>query len=539
MSPPFSLFLSFSLILFVHCQQQTHRQTLPQPPESIFQYLQPELIDQHLEFLSLQALQGRAPGTNGERAAAKYLEKHLSSYKNLIGGAEDGGFLQTVPLVGSTVTSASNLFFNQPKTQKQLVFSYSTDFTVGGDFINSSTTVEQLQNEDLVFVGYGIDAPDYDWDDYKGVDVSGKVLVMFVSQPDIGKFAGQSLTYYGRWTYKFEEARAKKARGAILIHTDETAGYPWSVVQSGWAGEVVDSAQQVDNPLVITSWMTSSTADSLFGLYGTDLDTMFQVADSSTFSPIPLGIQVSLSFNSTHRKFDGVNVLALLPGKDTENVVVFSGHLDHLGVKGGQVYPGAIDNASGASMVLNLALAFANLNETLERSILFFFPTAEESGLIGSEYYATSPRSKTVISCINFDIGDVWGKTEDLTILGQSKSTLGDLFEDCAGQEGLYLSPDPAPTTGLFYRSDHFSFAKVGVPDVWIYTGSHFVGQPDTYYNTTVQEGYFNTIYHTPQDAYREDYNYDGVIQQLRVAIRVGYGLAESQVNPYCFTTCT
>lgn len=515
------------------------RDDLPQPPAWALTDLVEPRLRADLSFLSSPLLEGRAPGTRGEALAAAYIGAQLEKLNHVKPGGENGTFYQRVPLRATTVYDSAPLSLNSTTGKGGLSLEFGEHYVANSDLVTPEISINL--SDSLIFVGYGIHAPEYNWDDYKGVDVTGKVVLMLVNQPNTGAFAGQSLTYYGRWTYKYEEARRRKAVAAILIHTLETAGYPWQVVVSSNSGEQVQAAGEVKNGLKVWGWIDKGSANALADLTtSSSLSDWFAAANRQTFRPLNLGIDVATQMKFRNRNFDGTNVVGVLPGANASQAVVISGHLDHLGIKNGTIYPGAIDNASGASLVLSVAHAFNGLDHQMERSLVFLFPTAEESGLLGSAYFVENPSvDSQFLACINFDIGNAWGLTQDISLLGGNKSSLASVFAQATKWENMFISPDPDPAAGFFFRSDHFSFAKKGVPGVWVYLGSHFVGQDPDYYQRVVKDGYFNHKYHSPWDSFNATIAHDlgGMIQQARLAMRAAFSIADSTYTPVCAPT--
>mmetsp|Transcript_10901 Transcript_10901/g.27539 ORF Transcript_10901/g.27539 Transcript_10901/m.27539 type:complete len:551 (+) Transcript_10901:93-1745(+) len=483
---------------------------------------------QHVQVLSDPKMKGRAPGTEGETMAAQYLASQLGPL----------GFrvqTQRVPLLRYSVTQASALTL-APHGSRALSLTY------GVDYVGSTLTRDlrvALAALPAVFAGYGILDAQHGHDDYRSLDVRGKAVVVLAGQPSGGAFAGLPLTYAGRWTSKYEVGMQQGAAAVLIVHTTEKAGYPWEVVVRSNSGEQVRSPETPEGSLQVAGWISQESGEQLARMCDTTLDAWFAAAEADTASAA-MPVSVSVDLQSTFMDFEGKNVLALLPGtQDSDDAVVVSGHLDHLGVRGGEVCPGAIDNASGCSMTLLMAKAFMQANVSFARSILFFFPTAEESGLLGSAFFVGNSGSIKPLACLNFDIGNVWGPTHDISLLGKDKSNLAAAFTQAAQAEGMTVSGDPAPSTGLFFRSDHFSFAKAGIPGVWMYVGHSFVDQPPDYYNKTVQQGYFNSIYHTPRDKFSADFRPDGLIQQCRVCARVASMIAyDTSFTPECDTSC-
>jgi len=399
-----------------------------------------------------------------------------------------------------------------------------------------------VDNAEIVFVGYGIVAPEYQWDDYKGVDVKGKVLLMMNNDPsdDPKLFGGKTRLYYGRWTYKYEIAAQKGAAGAIIIHTRESAGYPYQVVQSSFTGEQFELPAENEPRLAIKMWATEAASQRIAQLAGKDLDELRRQAERRSFKPVPLGVTMALTLKNTLRQLETANVLGLLPGGDPvlkNEVVVYTAHHDHFGigksVQGDSIYNGALDNASGVSLLLVLAHAFAELDSPPRRSILFAAVGGEESGLLGSGYYAQHPtfRPGQMASCLNIDGMNVWGKTQDITIIGHGKSTLDAIVEDVARSQGRVVKGDQFPDRGFYYRSDQFNFAKIGVPAIFFDNGLEFIGRPSGWGKEQV-EAWENTHYHQPNDEYDPAWDLTGAVEDARLEFRVGLRIANAEAMP-------
>ena len=511
-----------------------------QTSDSLAAFLAPldsATVRAHLEFLSSDRLEGRAPGTPGESLAVDYVAAQMEA-AGLVGAAGDGSFFQTVPLLGVT-----------PKPQAPLTFTKGGD-TLRLQFIEDYIAATDLEEEEvvtegeLVFVGYGIEAPAYEWDDYEGVDVQDKILVMLVNDPpatsdEPALFQADTLTYYGRWTYKYEEARRRGAKGALLVHTDAMAGYPFTVLSGSASGEQIGLATPPENPLELKGWITQTSAERLAEMAGTSLDAWLEMARQRDFEPQPLPIKASVDIDYDVRRFSGTNVLGKVPGTaEPEEAVVYTAHHDHMGIgvpdsTGDAIYNGALDNASGVAMLLTLAEAFAQAEAPPARSVLFASVTAEESGLLGAEYYVRHPSvpMERTIANINMDFANVFGETEDVVGMGAEKSELAGLLEGAAKGEGMTVTPDPRPNQGLFFRSDQLAFARQGVPAVFLGTGRRFKDQPERYYDAVV--GRYNAErYHQPSDEFDPSWPMSGLLQQMRVAARLGHRLAYTDVRP-------
>ena len=507
------------------------------PPEVLLAALDSATARAHLEILSSDAMEGRGTGQPGEERAVAYIAGQMEA-AGLEPAGDDGSFFQAVPLLGSTPTPRGPLTFTH-ENGETLELAFVEDFIASTDLEDTAVST----TGDLVFVGYGIDAPGYTWHSFKDVDVAGKIIVSFVNDPlatdeEPDLFQAETLTYYGRWTYKYEEARRRGAKGALLIHTLETAGYPFTVLSNTAAGEQIQLATPPENPLALKGWITSESAEQLAQLAGSSLDEWFAMANERDFQPQDLSIQASIDIDYAVREFAGANVVGKLPGAaQPDESVVFTAHHDHLGIgaandEGDTIYNGAVDNASGVAMLLNLARAFGQASPPPERSILFVSLTAEESGLLGAEYYARNPHlsmAKTAGN-LNVDSGNVGGRTRDIVGIGAEKSEMMGLLEAAAAAESMTVTPDPHPNQGYFFRSDQLAFARAGVPAVFFATGTAFIGQPDDYARR-ISEEYNANHYHQPSDEFDPAWPMGGLVQQMRVAARVGYRLAYSDLD--------
>jgi Zn-dependent M28 family amino/carboxypeptidase len=398
-----------------------------------------------------------------------------------------------------------------------------------------------VSDRELVFVGYGIVAPEYDWDDYEGMDLSGKVLVMLNNDPDWDPelFAGQERLYYGRWSYKYESAARRGAAGAIIVHTTPSAGYPWQVVQTSWSGEQFKLPADGEAGIDFEAWVTEAAARRLMTLAGEDFDALVERARSRDFAPVPLGVTTSIAFETTMSRTESANVIGVLHGRDPElanEFVVYTAHHDHLGrAESGEdrIYNGARDNASGVGMVLSIGAAFAALPDKPRRSIMLAFVGAEEQGLLGSQYFATYPTVAPgrIAANVNFDSGNIWGRTRDITFVGLGKSSLDGVARAVAEHQERELLADQFPDQGLYYRSDQFSFAKIGVPAFYLRGGTDFVGRPAGWGEEQVN-GYTDRQYHQPSDEYSDDWNFEGMVEDARFGFLAGLIVANDDDIP-------
>lgn len=493
-------------------------------------------IRAHTRFLASDQLEGRGVGVRGGDLTTEYLATQLE-LAGVKPAGEGGTYYQRVPLVGiETQPSAQLSAAAQGKT---------INLRWLEDFVGVSPT-QQPQTDfeaEAVFVGHGIVAPEYQWNDFKDVDVKGKILVLFTNEPTSqpNLFNGRALTYYGRWTYKFEEALRHGARGAIIIHTTPTAGYGWDVVRSSWGREEPYVKLQPGQPsLAFTGWATSEAGAKLLALANKNVNELLQASESRDFRPIPLGIRIRGSIASKVREVETRNVVGVVPGSDAklkDQYVIFTAHWDHLGigspVNGDAIYNGAVDNATGCAIVLELARAWATLPQKPRRSAMFLFVTAEEGGLRGSEFYAANPivpPAKTALN-LNYDAIFPFGQTKDIVVAGAERTTFWPVVQQIAQRMNLAIAPDPRPEQGSYYRSDHFSLARAGIPAFSVRGGSDFAGRPAGFGEQIFKE--FNAKhYHQPSDAFREDWDFAGLEKAARFGMLAGLEAANQQRLP-------
>jgi Zn-dependent M28 family amino/carboxypeptidase len=495
----------------------------------------------HVKFLASDLLEGRAPATRGDALAEAYVASQLEAL-GFAPAAPGGGMVQRVPLVVMRPEVPARMTFT--KGQGRLELRYRDDFMAAPGVQRPEARVEDAE---VVFVGYGITAPEFGWDDFKGVDVHGKVLLVMNNDPETDPklFAGKTRLWYGRWPYKYEEAARHGAVGAIVIHTDHSAAYPWSVVQSSWAGEQVKLPEGETPPEpVLEAWTTEGASRRLAALGGKDLEALRAAAEERDFRPVPLGVRLSFAIASAIEKKETGNVLARLPGRDPRlgaEAVVYTAHHDHLGVRpgarpgGDTIYNGAVDNASGVAGVLAIARAFAALPPEARprRSVLFALVAAEESGLLGSEWLVHHPPLPLarVAANLNFDSLNIFGKTRDLRVLGLGKTTLDPVVETLAKAQGRTPKPDPFPDRGSFYRSDQLNFARAGVPAIHAAGGVDFVGRPLGWGEEQVN-AWIRTHYHQPSDEYRDDWDLAGAVEDVRLNFLLGLAVADADLMP-------
>lgn len=493
---------------------------------------------QHIRVLAADSLLGRQPGTAGEERTVAYLEGQFRAL-GLSPGNPDGTFVQQVPLVGITVTNAPSLTFTRGTTTRSL--RWRDDYVAWTKHVEPTAS---LQNSELVFVGYGTEAPEFRWDDFKGTDVTGKTLVMLVNDPplaDTSRFGGPRMTYYGRWTYKYDQAIKHKAAGVLLIHETEAAGYPFSVVQ-GKTAEQFDLVAPDRNlsRAAVEGWITLDQAKALFAMAGHDFDTLKARAVTDSFAPVPLGVTAKVTLKNSLREVASRNVIAKVEGSDPalrNEYVIYTAHWDHFGVgepvKGDSIYNGAADNATGTAGLLALAKAYKAMPTPPKRSTLFLAVTAEEQGLLGAAYYALSPLyplAKTVAN-INMDMLSLWGPTKDLTVIGLGNSELDDYAQAIAASQQRVLRPDAEPEKGFYYRSDHFNFAKQGVPAFYAEPGIDVIGKPAGY-GRAKRDEYTANDYHAPQDEIKPDWDLTGAVQDLQLYLTLGYRVGNAAKYP-------
>ncbi|CAE7460151.1 unnamed protein product [Symbiodinium sp. CCMP2592] len=485
---------------------------------------------QVVRFLADDSLKGRQPGTAGEEVAAAFVASKMEELGCAPAG-EEGSYFQTVRMVGLTaVRNSSKMAFEVQNFQ--LTGRFGDDYVQSMDHLADAEPECAFEGLDLVFVGHGVSAPGLGWDDFKDQDMTSKVLLVLISQPPVKPFPQDDMTYYGRWTYKFEEARRRGAAGCLIIHfSDEFAGYPWSVTRTGYSGEKVALEKPQTNPLALHGWLQHDLASKLAVASGTTLDHWVQQARQQDFRPLAVG-RISHSALYEKRCFSGRNVLGFLPGEEAHRheAVVIAGHHDHLGQREGEIYNGAVDNCTGVAMMLATARRLIESGIQLKRSVLLMAPTAEECGLLGSDFYAAEPlmlgqRQAKPIAAFAFDVGNVWGKTRDISVLGLGKSTLDPLLNEVASAQGLTLVPDLQPKMGLFYRSDHWSFVRRGVPGCWFFFGRDFIGKPSGYYEEVVGR-YIQSEYHKPADIYHPHWTMSGLLSQVDFTVGVAQALA-------------
>ena len=490
------------------------------------------VMQAHLEFLADDLLEGRAPGTRGGDLAALYIAKQFLRL-GLEPAGDSGSYYHRVPIISLDPAPALTI----PQAGSPRALTYRDDFVLWSMHDSASVAA----SGDLVFVGYGIVAPEQQWNDYAGTDVRGKIVVALVNDPglqDTTIFRGKILTYYGRWTYKLEEAERQGAAGILLVHTTESATYPWGTVSSSWTGPQVRVARPA-GPLKVAGWLTSETASALVG--GRDsLDRLMAGAARKGFRAVPLGGRAEARVESRVVHSETYNVIGRLPGRGPRaaEAVIIGGHYDHLGigtpVDGDSVYNGAVDNASGTGAMLAMAEALASSGARPSRSVVFMAFGAEESGLLGSTAFAARPSIplRNIAAVLNVDVINVLGRTRDIAALGLDQSSLGRDFSRAAAAERLTVSTnDDALLKGYFFRSDHFPLVRAGVPALSLQPGTDFVAQPESF-GRRQEEEYNARRYHQPADEVLPSFRYDGAEQVMRVILRVALAVAEAPGQP-------
>ena len=499
-----------------------------------------------IKVLSSDQFEGRGPGTKGEELTVKYLEDEFGRL-GLKPGNTDGTFVQKVPLVGITAANTQPLTITKGSVKQ--AFKWRDEVVAWTKHVADTAAIT---DSDVIFAGYGVTAPEFQWDDFKDVDVKGKTIMVLVNDPqvpdaadasklDATLFNGNAMTYYGRWTYKFEEGARRGAAGILIVHETGPAGYPFSVVQ-GNLREKFDLVTPDKNRgrASIEGWVTLDAAKRILEMGGQNFEALKKQALTRGFKPVALGVKASLAIRNTMRTLDSRNVLARLEGSDPahrDEYVVYTAHWDHLGVgaavNGDTIYNGALDNASGVASLLEIARAFTAVEPKPKRSVLFLMVTAEEQGLLGSQYYSVTPiypLAKTLAN-INIDGVNQWGRTSDLTVIGMGASDLDDILREAASAQGRTLRPDPEAEKGFYYRSDHFNFAKQGVPALYVDSGVEFIGKPAKY-GQEKRDEYTSKDYHAPSDQVKPDWDLSGAVEDAQLLFAVGYRVANADRYP-------
>ena len=505
----------------------------------------PDALLAHIKTLASDEFEGRSPGTKGEELSIKYISDQFRSI-GLKPGNPDGSYFQEVPLAGIT---------SEPKMVLAVAGKPPVELKYPDDFVASSARLQpeiKIDNSDLVFVGYGVVAPEYGWDDYKGVDVRGKTILMLINDPavpdpkdpsklDEKMFKGKAMTYYGRWTYKYEIAAQKGAAAAIIIHETEPAAYPWQVVRSSWAKEnfELDNPNKNTDAVSARSWITIDVAKKLFADCAQDFDALKRSAVTKDFRPVALNAKANIDIKQALRSFKSHNVIGKFEGADPalkDEYIIYTAHWDHLGrhpeLQGDQIFNGAVDNASGDAAVIALASAFPKADSPPRRSILFMCTTAEEAGLLGAKWYAEHPLYplEKTLADINIDSMNVWGKARDIEDVSYGFSTMDDALAAAAQRQGRKAIPNSRPEKGAIYRADNFEFSKAGVPSLYIGKGEHLMSRPE---NGPLRSDEFDLKdYHQVTDEVHADWDLSGAVQDVDLLFEVGYQIANADKFP-------
>ncbi len=496
-----------------------------------------ENLAANIETLASDEFEGRGPSSPGEEKTVGFLKSKFEGLGLVAGNGSS--FFQDVPLVAITTDASAELAISGGRSTQRLKY--------GQEYIAWTSRVAEsasLERSELVFVGYGIVAPEYDWNDYAGLDVEGKTVVILVNDPgfatqDATLFNGNAMTYYGRWTYKYEEAARQGAAGALIIHDTKPAGYPWEVVSGSWSGPQFGLAATDNNMsrCEVEGWLTRDAAEAMFRAGGANLETLSGLATKPGFKSVPLQQRASISLSNTIERSDSKNVIAMIEGSvRPDEYVIFTAHWDHFGkdptLEGDQIYNGAVDNATGTAALLELARAF-KASGSPERSIVFLAVTAEEQGLLGSAYYGQNPVLPTAntVAVINIDALHPLGAARDITVVGYGASELDDYVADAAAAQQRVVLADPQPEKGYYYRSDHFSFAKVGVPSLYLDPGIDNIEHGQEWAMDQLED-YTANRYHKVTDEYSDDWDMSGMVQDLRLLFRIAHRLANESTFP-------
>lgn len=523
-----SIFMVALFVGFAGCSGTT-------TPEQAASGISGELLMSHIEVISSDEFEGRAPASHGEDLTVDYIVEHLEEM-GIAPGMPDETYIQEFPLLGQQVDGSTATITINASGQQTEELGYIADFMA---WPSNEAKQVQIRNAELLYVGYGIQAPEFNWNDYKEADVRGKVLVFKNSDPSHEPeiFEGDSRLYYGRWSYKFEKAAEMGALGAIIVHTTPTAGYPWDVVSNSWgrerfslkSGGAVNSAQLPE----FNGWFTQESSERLFSAAGLNLEEMLTTASNRDFTPVELeGVTLSVDLDAAYSDMSSRNVIGKIEGSDPElsdQHVIFSTHYDHLGVtspvNGDSINNGAWDNASGVAAVLEMANALNKVEGSLRRTVHFMFVGAEEMGLLGSRYWSQNPTVQpgSVSANFNLDSMQIFGETEDMVLVGYGRNSLTDIFRENAQSVGRTIEPDPQPEQGFFYRSDHFSFARVGIPAIFPNPGRKFIGKPGSY-NATI-DSVTALNYHSVSDEVNDFWDMSGMVNDTHLIFRTAYDI--------------
>ena len=487
--------------------------------------------------ISDDSYEGRGPGSAGDLKARTWLAEQFAAM-GLEPGGENGSYQQPFDLVGVNASQPDTLTF--AGHGNTMTLQQWDQFIVGSGV---QALRAEIQDAELVFVGYGIQAPEYDWDDYKNADVSGKIVVIMNNDPDWDPdlFAGETRLWYGRWDYKYLTAARQGAVGAMIIHTQPSAGYPYQVVQTSWTGEQFELPAGDEARSQVLGWFTEDAASDLIAMAGLDLDELREAAYNRDFEPVPLGITTSIAMDIEINRVQTANVLALLPGSDPElqdEVVIYTAHHDHLGIgtpndSGDTIYNGAMDNSTGVAQIMAIAKAMESMTVAPRRSILIALVGAEEQGLLGSQWYAENPTFAPgkIAANLNYDGGNIWGHTHDVTYIGLGKSSIDGIMTAIATAQGRVVKADQFADRGSFYRSDQFNFAKIGVPAMYLDTGTDFVDRAPEW-GREQQEHFTDVNYHQPSDEYDPAWNFEGMVSDALLGFWTGLVIASADEMP-------
>jgi Zn-dependent M28 family amino/carboxypeptidase len=527
--------LSFLIIIFLYltgCKE--NRDITP-----AIQSINTQELKSEISVLASDEFGGRAPATEGEQKTIDYLAAQFE--KIGLKPANNGSWFQEVSMI--KITADKNIAFTAGNQKEKISLRSPEDFIGGTPLTNELTEVD---SSDMIFVGYGINAPEYNWNDYRNIDVKGKTVIVMVNDPgyatgDTALFQGKIMTYYGRWTYKYEEAARQGAKAVIIVHETGAAGYPWEVVQNSFTGPqfYLENNEYLTTDLQFRGWITGEAAERIFKAAGMDYRELSAKASARNFEPVDLGLLSSIKFRNSIEHVKSNNVTAIWPGKKKpDEYIIYTSHWDHLGINpafsGDSILNGAVDNATGVAALLEIARAFTKLPSTQDRSVVFLAVTGEEQGLLGSEYYAENPiypLEKTV-AVINIDALNIFGSTKDMTIIGYGNSELDKYAEKVLKKYDRYAVPDPTPEKGGYFRSDHFSFAKKGVPALYLSSGIDDIKHGKEW-GLSMSEKWTQDNYHKPSDNYEPDkWDFSGMIDDIKVYFETGYNISISGKFP-------
>jgi Zn-dependent M28 family amino/carboxypeptidase len=524
-----SIILFITFTAFAAAQAQSD---LPAAAQKAMNAIDAEKIRATVKYLADDKLEGRGTGQKGGDMAADWIAAQFKSY-GLKPAGDNGGYFQNIQFYGVTTDPKQTRFAFVPKSGAEIALKFADEYVATDQTHSEKSEIDAP----IVWVGYGIKAPEYNWDDYKGADVKGKVLLMLVNEPpsdDPNFFKGRALTYYGRWTYKYEEAARRGAVGVILVHKTEMASYPWEVVRNSWGGETSLLKDDTDPKLKSAGWIQLEVARKLAQAAGMDLDKMLQEANSRSFKPVELPVRVKETLVSHVRSFASRNVLGEVKGSDpslAQQAILYTAHYDHLGIhsdeKGDNIYNGAADNATGCGILLELARTIAGAQEKPKRAVLFAAVTAEEQGLLGSKYLGQHPPvpAKNISLDLNYDDIQPLGEPQQLVVTGAERTSVYPMVEKVAKEFGMTIQPDDHPEAGHYYRSDHFSLARVGVPAFSVNEGALFKGH-DLAWGEEKERDYVAHHYHQPSDEYRPDMDFTADAKLAKFGLVLGWEAA-------------